>query len=62
MVKKQGVYVVYGLSRFKLTANELQLMADALFAVNPDTDTQLRKARRLAASFLALSEYAESVK
>lgn len=62
MVKRHGVYVVYGLSHFKLTANELQLMADALDVVSPDAETQRRKAQRLAASFRALSEYAKSVK
>ena len=40
-----------------LTPNALQLIADALEIVNPDTEEQTIKARDLAASFRALSEY-----
>lgn len=56
-----GVYIKYGATKFKLTANELWLMADALEIINPDTEKQTAVARRLSASFSALSEYAESL-
>jgi hypothetical protein len=57
-----GVYLVYGKVKIKLKAADLQLMSDALEIVNPDTEKQTGIARKWAASFLALSEYAESVK
>lgn len=59
---EHGVYIHYGVMKFKLTANELQLIADALEIINPDTEKQTLVARRLSSAFLALSEYAESVK
>jgi hypothetical protein len=59
---KHGVFIKYGVTEFELSAAELQLMADALEVVNPDTDKMKGKAQQLCASFLALSEYAASVK
>jgi hypothetical protein len=59
---EHGVFIKYGATKFKLSANELQLIADALEIINPDTEKQIQIARRLSASFLALSEYAQSVK
>ena len=59
---KHEVCIKYGLTEIKLTADDLQLIADALEIINPDTTRQENKARRLAASFSALSEYAASVK
>jgi hypothetical protein len=59
---KHGVFIKYGVTEFELSAAELQLIADALEVVNPDTDKMKRKAQQLSASFLALSEYAASVK
>lgn len=43
-----------------LTPNALQLIADALEIVNPDTEEQTIIARDLATSFRALSEYVRS--
>jgi hypothetical protein len=59
---QHGVYLVYGKTKIKLKPNDLQLIADALEIVNPDTEKQTRNARNWSAAFLALSEYAESVK
>ena len=56
-----GVFVAYGVTKFQLSADELELIADALLIVNPDTKQRKQKAQKLAASFLALSEYAETV-
>jgi hypothetical protein len=60
-MSKHGVYIRYGVTEIKLTANDLQLIADALDVVNPDTDEQRQNAFNLCASFTALAEYAESV-
>jgi hypothetical protein len=59
---EHGVFVVYGVTKIKMSAKDLQLIADALEIVNPDTEKVERRARKLAASFLALSEYAATVK
>ena len=40
-----------------LTPNALQLIADALEIVNPDSEEEINLAKDLAASFRALSEY-----
>ena len=58
---EHGVFVKYGVTKFKLSANELQLISDALDIISPDTEKQIHTAHRLSAAFLALSEYAESV-
>jgi hypothetical protein len=58
---QHGVYLVYGKTKIKLSANDLELIADALDIVSPDTDEQRQNAFKLHMSFLALSEYAESV-
>ena len=58
---KHGVFIRYGVTQFKLSASELHLIADALEIINPDTKTAIRRARKLAASFLALSEYAATI-
>lgn len=62
MPVKHGVKIVYGKTVFPLSARDLQLTADALEIINPDEDEVERRARCLSAAFLALSEYAESVK
>jgi len=59
---KHGVVVKYGVTEWKLSASDLQLIADALEIVNPDTEKAIRRARALSTGFLALSEYASSVK
>lgn len=61
MRTKHGVFIRYGVTEIKLSANDLQLISDALDIVNPDTEKQSANARKLAVSFLVLSEYAESV-
>jgi hypothetical protein len=58
---KHGVFVKYGQTSFRLSANDLELMADALEIINPDDMEQIAQADKLAASFRALSEYARSV-
>jgi hypothetical protein len=59
---QHGVYIRYGLTEIKLSANDLELIADALDIVNPDTDKQRQRAHTLSMSFTALSEYAASLK
>lgn len=59
---KHGVVVQYGETAFKLSADDLQLIADALCVVNPDSDKATRRARHMALAFESLSEYAESLK
>jgi hypothetical protein len=59
---KQGVYVKYGETEIKLSANDLQLIADALDIINPDDTRQENRARKLSLSFTALSEYADSLR
>jgi hypothetical protein len=61
MKNKNGVFVSYGKTKFKLHAEELQLMADALEIVNPDSTKMQLLARKLSASFSALAEYAKSL-
>jgi len=61
MKTKHGVFVKYGQTSFRLSANELELMADALEIINPDTEKQIEQADKLANSFRALAEYARSV-
>jgi hypothetical protein len=56
---KHGVFVKYGKTSFRLSANELELMADALEIVNPDEAEQIERADKLAKSFRALSDYAK---
>jgi hypothetical protein len=58
---KHGVHITYGKTSFRLSANELELMADALEIVNPDNAEQIEQADKLARSFRALSEYAKWV-
>ena len=58
MTVKHGVFIRYGVTEIELSKNELQLMADALDSINPDNDKQEKVARKLAASFLALGDYA----
>lgn len=59
---KHGVYIAYGVTSVKMSASDLQLIADALDVVSPDTDKARQRAHVLQCSFLALSEYAETVK
>jgi hypothetical protein len=59
---KHGVFIQYGVTSFKLTARDLQLIADALEIVRPDSSRAVKQACKLSASFLALSEYAATVK
>ena len=54
---KVQIKIKYRAMSITLTPNALQLIADALEIVNPDTEEQTIKARDLAASFRALSEY-----
>jgi hypothetical protein len=58
---KRGVFIKYGKTQFKLSAKDLQLIADALAIINPDSTPQENKARKLSAAFAALSEYEESI-
>jgi hypothetical protein len=60
--KKHGVYLVYGAISIKLSASDLQLFADALGIINPDSRMQIVNASNWSAAFAALSEYAKSVK
>ena len=62
MKTKHGVYIQYGVTSFKLNANQLQLISDALSIINPDTEKQEKQARKLSAAFLGLSGYAASVR
>jgi hypothetical protein len=59
---KHGVAIQYGVTRWNLTAKDLQLIADALDIINPDSLRVKKRARQLSAGFLALSEYAKTVK
>ena len=59
---KHGVYLTYGVTSAKLTASDLELIADALDVVRPDTDKARQRAHTLFCSFLALSEYAATVR
>lgn len=59
---KLGVYLKHRAIEIELSKDDLQLIADALEAINPDSDAAERKARQLAASFQMLSEYAASLK
>jgi hypothetical protein len=59
MKTKHGVFVKYGKTSFRLSANDLELMADALEIVNPDEVEQIEQADKLARSFRALSDYAK---
>jgi hypothetical protein len=58
---KHGVLVSYGLTRFKLSAMQLQLIADALEIINPDSPRAIDVARNMSRAFAALAEYAKSV-
>src|SRR6266567_2995564 len=62
MRSKHGVYLTYGVTSVKLTASDLELIADALDVVRPDTDKARQRAHTLFCSFLALSEYAATVR
>jgi hypothetical protein len=53
---------VYGAISIKLSASDLQLFADALGIINPDSRMQIVNASNWSAAFAALSEYAKSVK
>ena len=57
-----GVYLVYGKTKIKLKASDLELFADALEIINPDSEKQIVNARNWSAAFTALSEYAMSVR
>jgi sulfur relay (sulfurtransferase) DsrF/TusC family protein len=57
-----GVYLVFGKTKIKLKPKDLQLFADALEIVNPDTVPQTINARNWSSAFSALSEYGKSVK
>jgi hypothetical protein len=59
MKTKHGVFVKYGQTSFRLSANDLELIADALEIINPDEAEQIEQADKLARSFRALSEYAK---
>ncbi len=59
---RHGVYITYGVTKVKMSAKKLQLIADALETINTDSDRVEKLARNLSATFLALSEYAASVK
>ena len=61
MNNKHGVFIKYGKTQFKLSANDLQLISDALAIINPDSTPQENRARRLSAAFAALSEYEKSI-
>lgn len=58
MKVKHGVAIKYGITEYKLSAKDLQLISDALEIINPDSKRVEKRARRLSAAFLALSEYA----
>lgn len=59
---KYGVALQYGVTRYKLSAKDLMLISDALQIINPCPDKAKKRARQLSAAFLALSEYARTVK
>ena len=61
-MRKHGVYVTYGKSGFKLTTNQVQLIADALAIIEPDSQRQENDARKMQSAFEALAEYAASVR
>jgi hypothetical protein len=58
---KHGVFVKYGPTSFRLSANELELMADALEIINPEDAELIEQADKLSRSFRALSGYAKWV-
>ena len=60
--KDHSVVLSYGITKIRLKAKDLQLFADALEVINPDTEKQEKNARNWAAAFSALAEYAVSVK
>ena len=62
MKVKHGVTIQYGVTKYKLSAKDLQLIADALEIINPDSRRVEKRARQLSLAFSALSEYAASVK
>ena len=55
---EHGVKVVYGITEYKLSAKDLQLISDALEIISPDAASATKRARALSAAFLGLSEYA----
>ncbi len=57
-----AVYLVYGKTKIKVSHQDLQLFADALGIINPDSHKQIVNASNWSAAFAALSEYAKSVK
>lgn len=59
---KHGVYLKYGQTEVKLAASDLQLIADALEIIDPIDKKDDARACKLLAWFLALSEYAKSVR
>ena len=62
MKTRHGVLIKYGQTEYKLSSKDLQLISDALEIVNPDSAGVEKRARALSAAFLALSEYAASVR
>lgn len=61
MKTKHGVAIQYGKSAYKLTASDLQLIADALESVNPDSSKLEKRARVMSSAFQALAEYAKTI-
>lgn len=57
----RNVVIKYGRIEISLSSSDLQLIADALDILSPDSDEASDRAHTLCASFTALAEYQKSI-
>jgi hypothetical protein len=60
-MRDKNVNLTYGKTSVKLSSSDLQLIADALDVLSPDTDESADRAHQLCATFAALADYQKSI-